>query len=88
MVRPFSEKLFHLVSVSIVGPNYIRINQGYLCSYRQQQIHLEREFSTMMTKVICYLVEHCHVPRSSPIIQEFSNRIKHCLKRLIYFMSL
>ena len=65
----------------IIGPNYVRPDQSFLCSNRQQKMHFEHEFNMFMTKIVCYLVEHCRVPRSSSIIQQFSNRVKHFLER-------
>ena len=35
-----------------------------------------------MNKVMAHLSSHCHMPRSSPIIQQFASRLQSCLTRL------
>ena len=64
------------------GPNYVRPNQSWFRPSDQRQMQIQREHNCIMNKVISHLFNYCHIPRQSPIIQQFASRLQLYLIRI------
>ena len=64
-----------------LGPSYIRPNQSYLHSHEQREKRMTNEHRAMLSVVESHLIRfHC-VPLRSPILQQFSQQTRACLRQ-------
>ncbi|CAF2831392.1 unnamed protein product [Rotaria sp. Silwood2] len=61
------------------GPNYIRINQSALRSYKKRKQLTKKEHDKIINKVKDYLAIHYHIDRTVPIYDIYSENLQLCL---------
>ncbi|CAF1477135.1 unnamed protein product [Rotaria sordida] len=70
-----------------LGPSCIRSNQSAVRPRKQQETELSNEHKAISSKVQNHLVEHHHIPRTLPILKEYSNHLHQYLNQC-YFAPL
>lgn len=76
-----------MISISALGPNYIRVNQSAVQSYKQRKKIISREQTNLLKKVQNYLSSHHHVPPTLPIYNIYSKNLQ-CQLDCRYMASL
>jgi hypothetical protein len=61
------------------GPNCIKSNQSCLHSYEHRQKQVKKEHQQMMNTITAYIVRVHHIPNTSNIIGQFSQKLAACL---------
>ena len=72
---------------NVLGPNYIRVNQSAVQSYKQRKRVISKEHSNLLKKVQDYLSSRHHVTSILPIYNIYSESLQHQLN-LRYMASL
>ena len=58
-----------------LGPDYIRPNQSYLYSSERREKEVQRQHETIMNNVTLHLVRLYRMPRTSTMIEQFSQQL-------------
>jgi hypothetical protein len=79
--RYFSRSCYLYSYLYILGPSYIRVNQGAIRSRKQQQIEVKNEHSGIFKTVKNHLVENYpYIPSENHIFQDYFNQLHNYLQ--------